>query len=125
MILQHGGWRVWLAERPDKAFAIEVRIYHDDQDGTTTVLVPNPKGTDFLKKKFNRHQSYLVNEPTFMLEGNMAQSLMDSMWKIGVRPNSGRRYEEEMALVKNHLDDMRTLVFEHPKPELRVIENKK
>ncbi len=49
--------------------------------------------------------------PTFSLEREMAQSLMDQLWACGLRPSEGSGSAGALAATQRHLEDMRTLVF--------------
>ena len=52
---------------------------------------------------------------TCRLGADAAQELMDSLWDCGLRPTEGAGSAGQLAAVKAHLDDMRTLVFHHQK----------
>ena len=41
------------------------------------------------------------------------QSLMDDLWGSGVRPSNIKTPEETLSATQKHLQDMRTLVFDH------------
>lgn len=51
-------------------------------------------------------------EPTFRLEYQHAQTLMDDLWNCGLRPTEGAGSAGAMAATQAHLQDMRKLVFE-------------
>lgn len=48
--------------------------------------------------------------PTFRLSPEKAQTLMDELWKCGVRPSKDWFGPGELASTKEHLKDMRALV---------------
>ncbi len=50
-------------------------------------------------------------EPTFSLEMEAAQTLMDDLWNAGIRPTEGAGSAGAMRATERHLEDMRTLVF--------------
>lgn len=52
----------------------------------------------------------LVPGPTFRLGTMEAQSLMDELWRCGLRPSEGSGSAGALRAVERHLDDMRTLV---------------
>ena len=45
------------------------------------------------------------------MDDNRAQELMDELWRCGVRPSDGRRTDEAMGALGNHLEDMRKIAF--------------
>ena len=51
-------------------------------------------------------------EPTFSLERERAQQLMDSLWSCGLRPSEGTGSAGALAAVQAHLKDMQRLVFD-------------
>ncbi len=56
-------------------------------------------------------------EPTFSLEPEAAQQLMDELWRAGLRPTEGSGSAGQLASTLKHLEDMRSLVFKkEPKP---------
>lgn len=55
-------------------------------------------------------------EPTIRFEAEEAQSLMDELWRAGLRPTEGRGSAGSLAATERHLEDMRALVFKSGKP---------
>lgn len=51
-------------------------------------------------------------EPTFSLDHEDAQALMDELWVCGLRPSEGAGSAGALAATQRHLEDMRRLVFE-------------
>jgi hypothetical protein len=49
--------------------------------------------------------------PTFSLDPEDAQTLMDDLWRAGLRPTEGRQSEGVTAAQNRHLEDMRKLTF--------------
>lgn len=49
--------------------------------------------------------------PTFSLDPDDAQALMDDLWNAGLRPTEGRQSEGVTAAQNRHLEDMRKLTF--------------
>lgn len=50
------------------------------------------------------------------------QGLMDSLWRMGVRPSEYRNASTTVEAMERHLEDMRALAFHQikaPKPELK------
>ncbi len=52
-----------------------------------------------------------VLEPTFRLDPQGAQKLIDELWRLGIRPSSGEGNVGQIGAMKEHLNDMRKLVF--------------
>lgn len=50
-------------------------------------------------------------EPTFHMQVDHAQQLMDELWLAGLRPTAGAGQAGAIDAVKFHLEDMRRLVF--------------
>jgi hypothetical protein len=50
--------------------------------------------------------------PTFTLDLDTAQQLMDELWQVGLRPSEGTGSAGSLAATQKHLEDMRKLVFE-------------
>lgn len=53
-------------------------------------------------------------QPTFSLESDKAQFLMDELWHCGLRPTEGSGSAGSLAATEKHLQDMRALVFKLP-----------
>ncbi len=53
-----------------------------------------------------------IIEPTFSLQPEEAQELMDNLWELGFRPSEGTGSAGALAATQRHLEDMRKLVFE-------------
>lgn len=52
-----------------------------------------------------------VPPPTFSLEPEAAQQLIDELWRSGLRPTEGTGSAGSLAATERHLEDMRALVF--------------
>ena len=52
----------------------------------------------------------IPSEALWPLPLGIEQTLMDSLWSMGIRP-SDRRYEQEADLRERHLLDMRSIAF--------------
>jgi len=53
-----------------------------------------------------------IVDPTFKLDFDDAQTLMDDLWNCGLRPSEGTGSAGALAATQKHLEDMRKLVFE-------------
>ena len=68
----------------------------------------------------------MLQEATLSLNGELAKSLMTALWDAGVRPaQRDRDPQAEMAAVRSHLSDMRTLVARSYKIEEWLKETKR
>jgi len=54
----------------------------------------------------------VASDPTFRLDMEQAQTLMDDLWNCGLRPTEGAGSAGALAATQRHLDDMRRLVFD-------------
>lgn len=52
----------------------------------------------------------------FSLDYEHAQTLIDDLWRAGLRPTEGTGSAGAMAAVQEHLKDLRRLVFDPPRP---------
>jgi hypothetical protein len=71
------------------------------------------QGSSIAEPLIMRHQKTAgeIIEPTFELDMNEAQALMDDLWHCGLRPTEGTGSAGALAATQKHLEDMRTLVF--------------
>lgn len=51
-------------------------------------------------------------EPTFYLESDEVQELMDNLWHLGFRPSEGTGSAGALAATQKHLEDMRKIAFD-------------
>jgi len=77
-------------------------------------------GVEFLIKQGNATAEPIImqerkeaefKEPSFHLDNDAAQVLMDDLWNSGLRPTEGTGSAGALAATQRHLEDMRTLVF--------------
>ena len=62
-------------------------------------------------EKMKEEDDGLKHFPTFTMEMEVAQGLMDDLWRAGLRPTEGTGSAGSLAATQKHLEDMRTLVF--------------
>jgi hypothetical protein len=72
--------------------------------GAPLTMVPHEEGTIF-------------GEPTFSLNTEAAQKLMDSLWAVGIRPSEGTSSTGAMRATQKHLEDMRWLAMKGKGPK--------
>ena len=84
------------------------------------VSAPWRSGVEFLIQQGNATSEPIVMkerelgvscEPSFKLDNEQAQVLMDDLWNSGLRPTEGSGSAGALAATQRHLDDMRKLVF--------------
>lgn len=51
-------------------------------------------------------------EPSFQLSHQQSQALFNSLWQIGFRPTDGTGNSGHVEALRNHLEDMRRIVFD-------------
>lgn len=56
-------------------------------------------------------ESYLEPSPTFTIDIDEAQKLIDELWHCGLRPSEGSGSAGQLASTQRHLEDMRTVAF--------------
>ncbi len=54
---------------------------------------------------------HLATEPTMTFGLDVAQQLIDELWRCGLRPTEGSGSAGSLAATERHLADMRALVF--------------
>jgi len=52
-----------------------------------------------------------VSEPSFTLQPEQAQVMMDDLWNCGIRPTEGAGTAGAIRATERHLDDMRRIAF--------------
>lgn len=57
-------------------------------------------------------------QPMMRFTPHQAQSLMDELWRVGLRPTQGQQSEGQMAATTRHLEDMRAMVSTLAKVQL-------
>ena len=61
--------------------------------------------------KFTTVEPGSVIPPMMTMGKDEAQALMDAMWNAGIRPSSGEGNVGQIGAMREHLEDMRRLVF--------------
>ena len=54
-----------------------------------------------------------IYSPTFSIDGDSAQELIDELWRCGLRPTEGVGSVGQLSATERHLKDMQRLVFDH------------
>lgn len=89
--------------------AIEILIAERDFEGELMAVARS-----VTLEKLTREEHGDQFDPTLRLETRAVQSLMDDLWRAGVRPSNGEGNVGQLAATEKHLEDMRKLVFERP-----------
>jgi hypothetical protein len=91
---------------------IEMRAVHENGDGSIVRMMP---------AQFYHHPSSEVGTtvtdvaPAFSLTPESAQTIVDELWLLGIRPSEGAGSAGQLAATQAHLKDMQRLVFEEPR----------
>ena len=99
-----------------KAFANSMDVYIVDvhTNGSRSIC------TSLDKMEFKRVPENIETDPTFTIPGIIGkqffEAMADALHKNGFKPQAEVVMEGEMKATKNHLEDMRALVFETKKP---------
>lgn len=59
----------------------------------------------------SRLEDGLYAPPTFQLDNDTAQQLIDELWKCGLRPSEGTGSAGSLKATQEHLDDMKKITF--------------
>ena len=85
------------------SFGYEFSIGMKNQDGSKSIMEP----VVFR----DMEPGELVKAPTVNMTKEDAQELMDAMWNAGVRPSNGEGNVGQIGAMREHLEDMRRIVF--------------
>ena len=76
--------------------------------GSSKIARVNPLTLTRIDEKFDEG---IPHDPMCYLSRSAAIELMDSLWNCGVRPSNGEGNVGQIGAMKDHLNDMRRLVF--------------
>lgn len=80
------------------------------------LFIGDAEGKTRVKEIVLEHMDEAIAQPpSFILDDQMSQQLMDDLWHCGFRPTDGAGTAGAMRAVERHLEDMRTLVFNKTK----------
>jgi hypothetical protein len=92
----------------------------DERVVIRAIMAPWYRGVQFLIKQgrataepivMKERNEGEIRSPSFELQYEDAQTLMDDLWQAGLRPTEGSGSAGALAATQRHLEDMRTLVF--------------
>jgi len=90
-----------------------IRAQSTPWNAGVSILVGSPDGKTVVKEiVMERHEEFTERKPSFLMEMDVAQTLMDDLWNCGLRPTEGSGSAGALRATERHLEDMRTLVFE-------------
>lgn len=81
---------------------IEMVFFHRHGDGSTSI------GKSIAMEKISDCE---ITEPTVTLRNDMAQELIDSLWRCGLRPSEGTGSAGSLAATERHLKDMQRIAM--------------
>lgn len=102
----------FFAERANFRTKINLHMLMDPMDGRARTMA-RPVVFEAIQD-----EAQTLGEPMLVLSNVAAQSLIDELWQVGLRPTQGQQSEGQMAATTKHLNDMRTLVSALAKVEL-------
>jgi len=68
-------------------------------------------GQPVVMRQLTNQQEATYSEPTFRMEPETAQVLMDDLWRCGLRPSEGTGSAGALAATQRHLEDFRKIAF--------------
>lgn len=96
-----------------KSDSIRIRAQHAPWwDGVELVIYQGSAVA--VNMTFYDHRPGEEVKPTTRISMEDAQTLMDDLWRSGLRPTEGAGSAGSLAATQRHLDDMRSLVFKKP-----------
>ena len=99
-----------------------IRLYAQITDRTGAVATAY-EAQPIIYKPISLSPPFTDAEPFMQMDAEAARSLMDELWKCGIRPSEVGT-GNELAAVKYHLEDMRTLAGLTSKPQIDTIVEK-
>ena len=91
------------AERVFYRNRIDLAVFHRRTDGRIDVGLPLTMQTIAEGEE--------ISEPTLSLGTEAAQTLMDELWRCGLRPSEGTGSAGSLAATERHLKDMQTIAM--------------
>ena len=95
---------------------ISKKVWHEGIEVYIRKYVKHEYQDKFISKYFDGEKWKDLKEmecvnPSFLLDINESQYLMDCLYDCGIRPTEGNGSAGAMRATEKHLEDMRTLVF--------------
>ena len=96
--------------RNPSARRVDIYVTRDTNSNNITHALPLEYGEPDY-----RNSADLSVPPTFSLEYETAELLMNQLWAAGIRPEADAGTQSIIKVTQAHLEDMRRLVFDMPK----------
>lgn len=92
---------------------VAIRVNSEPWHRGVEFLITKREGQKFLaaKLEFIEVNEACTIDPSGRLNTGDAQTLMDDLWRAGLRPTEGAGSAGALAATQRHLEDMRMLVF--------------
>lgn len=97
--------RIIIRARREAIFGNTVSLFLAQKSGDTIGVA-----TTLTFRKLEEHERYIPHDPLVTLENDEAQSLMDELWHLGIRPTEGHGSTGQIAAVEAHRDDLRAML---------------
>jgi hypothetical protein len=96
---------------------VSIRVNSEPWHRGVEFLITKREGEKLYSAKieFSEHEQHCVLPVTGRIGNDDAQTLMDDLWRAGLRPTEGAGSAGALAATQRHLEDMRTLVFKEGK----------
>ena len=101
----YGNLEIYVARVFGRSKAINFFV-SDCDIGTQKIYIAEP-----LVLTESPDSLFQEQRPTFSLDNDKAQTLMDRLWDCGLRPSEGTGSAGAMAAVQQHLKDLQKIVF--------------
>jgi hypothetical protein len=85
---------------------IKVLICQKDFEGRLTAA-----GTHVVLEYLRPEDEGILINPTFTIDHDAAQQLLNELWHLGFRPADGTGSAGQLQATEKHLEDMRQMVF--------------
>lgn len=99
--------KVTAVREPWARETVSIRMFHHYESDTRSQI----SVLKIVPKPLSEEDAVREIEPTLRLRPEEAQSLMDELWNVGIRPAAAAGSAGQLSAVQAHLEDMRRLVF--------------
>ena len=102
---------------------IKIRVFRQDFDGTLGLFIADRTGdrhgnAEPIIFKQSESQTYTPSCAKFERKEDF-QDLLDDLWSMGLRPSArSDEYKAQLETMKDHLNDMRAIVFKDKRNDL-------
>jgi hypothetical protein len=89
---------------------ISIRVHYEPHVNAIAVWMHGPDATPMAPHPLKLEPGEWT-PPFSKLSEEQAQTLMDDLWHVGIRPTEGKGSAGQLSAVQAHLSDMRALAF--------------